>query len=119
MGRDPQIGRVDADGKVYKRVDDDGKYDSYVGRVDLSNGKIYDASEIPECYLGRVESNGKVYKADFGPDDYLGKVGEDGKFFLHQRLALDDYVGNLDDMDNILHGGAALLLLLWPVYQEK
>jgi hypothetical protein len=118
FGLDPLLGRVDDDGKVYQNVDGLGKPDRYVGRVDVSDGKIYDANHTPERYAGRVEADGKVYQAEFGPDEYLGRVEEDGKCFHHKRLARDEYMGHIEQMDNIYLGGAAFLLLILPAWQK-
>ena len=115
---DPYLGRVDEDGKVYK-VTEPRKPESYVGRVDLTTGKVYDAGATPERYLGHVEANGKVYLAALGADEYLGSVHESGKLYHHKRLARDDYLGHVNDMGNVLFGGAAFLLLILPVWQAE
>lgn len=118
LALDPYLGRVDEDGKVYK-VTEPRKPESYVGRIDLSTGKVYDVASTPERYLGRVEADGKVYLAVLGPDEYIGNVNEDGKLYHHKRLARDDYLGHVNDMGNVLFGGAAFLLLILPIWQAE
>ncbi|MFZ6031415.1 MAG: hypothetical protein ACOYYS_27200 [Chloroflexota bacterium] len=122
FGLDPQVGRVDEDGKVYERVAGQGKHDRYVGRIDLSNGKVYDAASTPERYMGRVDKDGRVYQAQLGPDEYLGKVGSDGRLYHHKRLARDAYLGHvegIEGMENAHLGGAAFLLLVYPAWQAS
>jgi hypothetical protein len=115
------IGRVDGDGKVYA-VDAQlmGKEpDKYMGRVNLENGKIYDASLVPEKYIGRVDlRNGKVYQSKFGPDEYLGQVDDRGRMFYHLPLKRDPYLGKVEKMTALAHGGAAYLLLIMPKLDE-
>jgi hypothetical protein len=119
LGLDPLLGRVDEDGKVYQKVEGLGKHDRFIGRVDLTNGKIYDAAKTPERYAGRVEQDGKVYYAELGPDEYLGNVNADGKCYHHKRLARDDYMGHIEDMENVYLGGAAFVLLILPAWQAN
>ena len=113
LAPDELLGRVDPDGKVYEtRLGPD----TYVGRVDIDSGKIYETRLGPDHYLGHVDlGSGKVFlHKPLALDDYLGRVDEDGKF-LHQRvLAKDEYLGKITEMASYAHGGAAFLLLVWP-----
>jgi len=115
---DPTLGRVDEDGKVYQ-VTEPRKPESYVGRIDLNTGKVYDASATPERILGRVEANGKVYLDALGRDEYLGTVREDGRLYHHKQLARDEYLGQVQEMGHVYFGGAAFLLLVAPAWQAE
>lgn len=118
FGLDPHIGRVDEEGKVYQKIEGQDKHDRYIGRVDLSNGKVYDSASTPERYMGRVDKDGKIYHAELGPDEYLGKVEPDGKLYHHKRIARDEYMGHVEEMgENVYLGGAAFLLLVYPIWQ--
>jgi hypothetical protein len=119
LGLDPVLGRVDEDGKVYQKIEGQNKFDRFIGRVDLKDGKIYDAVTTPERYAGRVTEDGKVYQAELGPDEYLGNVNEEGKFYSHKRLARDDYMGQIENMENVYFGGAAFVLLVLPTWQAS
>lgn len=120
MSRDEYLGRVDESGKVYKNVAGPKKPDTYIGRVDLHTGKVFDASTVPEELVGRVDTDtGKVFRSKFGPDEYLGRVAEDGKLSHHKPLARDDYMGKVTDMSSYAHGGAAFLLLVYPLFEDR
>lgn len=119
LALDVYLGRVDEDGKVYRSVSGPRKPDSFVGRVDLATGKVYDAGSTPERYVGRVDAEGKVYLAALGAEEYLGKVHEDGKLYHHKRMARDEYLGKVKDMDAPAFGGAAFLLLVMPAVQAE
>ena len=117
FGLDLHIGRADEDGKIYQKVEGLGKHDRYIGRVDLSNGKVYDSASMPERPMGRVDKDGKIYHAEFGPDEYLGKVEADGKLYHHKRLARDEYMGHVEGIENVYLSGGAFLLLIYPAWQ--
>ncbi len=116
LAPDTLLGRVDADGKVYAtRLGPD----SYAGRVDIDSGKIYAAHLGPDKLLGHVDlGSGKVFRhKPLALDEYLGRVDEDGKCFHHKPLAKDDYMGKITEMGSYAYGGAAFLLLVWPEFE--
>jgi len=116
MAPDAQLGRVEADGRVFETRFGP---DKLVGRVEVDSGKIYEARLGPDKHIGRVSlDTGKVYRARFGPDEYVGRVDDDGKFHRHKPLDLDDYIGRILEMPTLAHGGAALLLLALPAWEE-
>jgi hypothetical protein len=120
LAPDEYLGRVDEDGKVYKNIAGPNKPDSYIGRVELNTGKVYDATATAEHYIGRVEvETGKVFLARVGPEEYLGKVNDKGQFFHHKRLARDEYLGKINEMMSYAYGGAAFLLLVYPVFEAE
>ena len=113
---DELLGRVEADGKDYETRFGP---DQYIGRVDISNGRIYLSRPGPNKHLGEVElETGRVFTARFGPDDYVGRVQADGELYLHKPIAPDQYVGRVVDMPSYAHGGAAFLLLVLPEIQK-
>ena len=118
LAPDALLGRVEADGKVYE-----SRFgpDKYVGRVELDTGKIYEARLGPDKYVGQVMlDSGKVYRhKPMAADEYLGSVDGDGKFFRHRPLAADEYLGQVVEMTSYAHGGAAFLLLIWPMVEEE
>ncbi len=117
LAPDELLGRVEPDGKVYEtRLGPD----KYIGRVDIDTGKIYEARVGPDQYLGRVDlGSGKVFvHKPMALDQYLGRVDEDGKFFHHRPLAKDDYLGKMTEMASYAYGGAAFLLLVWPAFEK-
>jgi hypothetical protein len=117
LAPDELMGRVDPDGKVYEtRLGPD----KYIGRVDVDSGKIYEALVGPDHYLGRVDlGSGKVFlHKPMALDEYVGRVDDDGKFFHHRPLAKDDYIGKITEMASYAHGGAAFLLLVWPDFAK-
>lgn len=113
---DELVGRVEVDGSVYEtRLGPDKR----VGRVEIDTGKIFETRLGPDKIAGRVAlDNGKVYRARFGPDEYVGRVDGDGKLHRHKSLAPDEYLGRLTEMPSFAHGGAALLLLVLPLWEE-
>lgn len=116
LSPDSQLGRVEADGRVFETRFGP---DKPVGRVDVDSGRIYATRIGPDKPVGRVDlDSGKVYRSKLGPDEYLGRVDADGKFYRHEPLALDEYLGRLVDMPTLAHGGAALMLLALPAWEE-
>ncbi len=118
LAPDELLGRIDPDGRVYEtRLGPD----KYIGRVDTDTGKIFEALLGPDRYMGHVDlGSGKVYlHKPLALDTYLGRVDDDGKFFKHKPLAKDDYIGRLTEMASYAHGGAAFLLLVWPEIEKE
>jgi hypothetical protein len=118
LAPDELLGRIDLDGKVYEtRLGPD----KYVGRVNIDTGKIYVAIPGPDKYLGRVDlGSGKVFLHKvLALDTYLGRVDDDGRFLRHKVLARDDYIGRMTEMASYAHGGAAFLLLVWPEIEKE
>lgn len=117
MAADEYLGHVSEDGKVYQaRLGPD----KCIGRVELDTGKIFESRLGPDKHVGRVElDSGKVYLGKLGPDEYIGRVDSDGRIYLHNRLAADTYIGKVVDMLSLAHGGAAMLLLVAPAYNQK
>ncbi len=105
---DQAVGTIEASsGKVYEeRLGPDRP----VGRVDYAQGKVYELRFGPDSEVGRVDDQGRVYASRFGRDRYVGRVEEDGRFFRHVRLAADEYLGKVAEMQHRVEGGAALLL---------
>lgn len=115
FGFDTRLGRVEANGKVYERRPGP---DKYLGRVDLRSGKIYETRFGPDRYLGWVDKDtGRVYLPRIGPDYFLGRVEGNGKLYLNRMIGMDKLLGRITGMPSRMHGGAALLLLVWPHYQ--
>ncbi len=116
LAQDPYLGHVDHQGNVFEsRFGPDKK----VGRVELNTGRIYETRFGPDQYLGRTDlESGKVYLAKIGPDEYLGTVSKEGKMSLHKPFAVDEYIGVIKDMGSLAHGGAAMILLVLPAYEE-
>jgi hypothetical protein len=113
---DEHLGRVDPEGQVYEsRLGPD----KFVGQVNLNTGQIYENRVGPDKYIGRVDpETGRVYRSKVGPDEYLGRVTKSGKFLMHRRMARDLYFGKVVDMISLVHGGAAFLLLAFPILEE-
>ncbi len=118
LAPDELLGRVEPDGKVYE-----SRFgpDKYVGCVELESGKIFEARLGPDKYVGRVQlDTGKVFRhRPLALDDYLGRVHDDGRFFRHKPFAPDEYLGKITEMASHAHGGAAFLLLIWPVVEQQ
>jgi len=53
-----------------------------------------------------------------GPDTHVGQVHEDGRMRLHQALAVDDYVGRVEEYRSRAHSAGALLLLVLPALEQ-
>jgi hypothetical protein len=116
LAADELLGRVEPDGRLFE-----SRFgpDKLIGRVETDSGKIYETRLGPDKYVGRVElDSGKVFRARTGPDQYLGRVNGDGEFHLHRAVATDVYIGKLTEMASYAHGGAALLLLALPAWEE-
>ena len=114
--QDEYLGRVSEDGRVFEsRLE----AERYIGRVELDSGKIFVSQNGEERHLGRVEiDTGKIYLARFGPDEHLGQVHGNGKLYSHKWLSADQYLGHVEEMTSIAHGGAAFLLLVRPAMNE-
>lgn len=114
--QDEYLGRVSEDGRVFEsRLE----AEKYIGHVELDSGKIYISQNGEDKHLGRVEmDSGKIYLARFGPDEHLGQVHGNGKLYSHKWLASDEYLGHVEEMTSIAHGGAAFLLLIRPAMNE-
>jgi hypothetical protein len=114
---DEYLGHVDLDGHVYETHLGP---DKYIGHVEIGTGKIFETRFGPDKYIGHVElDSGKGFISKFGPDEYIGRVQKDGEIYLQKQLAPDEYLGKIIDMTSIAHAGAALLLLLYPIYKEQ
>ncbi len=116
LAADELLGRVEPDGRVFE-----SRFgpDKLIGRVETSSGKIYESRLGPDKYVGRVElTTGKVFHAQVGPDEYLGRVEPDGDFHRHKSLGPDEYIGKITAMVSRAHGGAALLLLALPAWED-
>jgi hypothetical protein len=112
LARDEYIGRVDQNGKVFRRRLGPGRM---VGYVDLGSGNVFEKRLGPNKKIGRVDpQTGEVFLSKLGPDEYIGKVQRDGKCYYHKSLAKDDYIGKVIDMISLAHGGAGYLLLILP-----
>jgi hypothetical protein len=118
LAPDDYLGHVTHDGKAYETRFGP---DKYVGRVELDTGKIYEARFGPDNYLGRVElDTGKLFRHKAAArDEYLGRVDADGKFYRHKPLAHDEYIGKIEGTSAYAIGGAAFMLLVWPVIEEE
>ena len=118
LAADEYLGHVAFDGKVYETRFGP---DKHVGWVELDTGKIYESRFGPDRYIGQVQlDSGKVYRhKPMAADEYLGSVDGDGKFFRHRPLAADEYLGQVVEMTSYAHGGAAFLLLIWPMVEEE
>lgn len=114
--QDDYLGYVSEEGKVYENRLDAEKY---IGRVQLESGKIYAFREGKDRHIGHVElDSGKIYLARLGPDENVGVVHGNGKLYFHRFLASDHYLGRVEEMTSLAHGGAAFLLLVQPAYQN-
>ena len=117
LAPDKQLGYITEDGKVYLR-----KFgpDDRIGHVDLSTGKVYADRFGPDREVGHVDmKSGKVYTTRFGPDDYVGRVDTDGHIYRHVPLAADDYIGKVDPFVSYTHSTGAMLLLVFPAFENK
>jgi len=107
-GQDQEVGRVEADGKVYQ--------DEYVGRVDLITCKIYQSTASGEVYVGRVNPDtGKVNRHMVQAlDAHVGEVRRDGKLYQHRPIARDKEVGYVvpPSAERELAGAGFLLLIV-------
>jgi hypothetical protein len=115
---DDYLGYISDDGKVYEILQS-RKTERYVGRVDLETGQVYSSIPGQDRYVGRTDKNGKIYISRTGPDEYIGHVTDSGRLFHHKRLAFDEYLGVVSDMDSFAHAGAAFLLLIHPLYEQE
>ena len=115
LGPDAYLGHVEFDGKVYENRFGP---DKYVGHVELDSGKIYGTGI--NNYLGQVMlDTGKVYHhKPLAVDDYLGQVDGDGKFYRH-KFGPDEYLGQIEGATSYALGGAAFLLLVWPLVESE
>ena len=117
LAPDQELGHIAADGRAYQRRPGP---DLYVGRVELETGKIFESRLGPDNKIGHVDlGNGRVYLDRLGPDKYLGQVRDDGKLYLHRPRAGDEYLGKVEEMSSLAHGGAAFLLLVQPAHAEE
>lgn len=117
LAPDEHLGHVGFDGKVYE-----SRFgpDKYVGRVELDTGKILESRLGPDKYIGSVAlDSGKVYRhKPMAMDEYLGRVDNDGKFYRH-RVGPDEYIGKIEGTNAYALGGAAFMLLVWPLIEEE
>lgn len=113
LAPDHLVGMVNHEGDVFFSHDGD---DEYVGRVDLSNGKVYQTRFGPDDYCGHVAlDSGKVYRHRLLlPDEHLGTVQPDGRLLRSVAHGPDEVVAQVADMPGLAYGGAALLLLVLP-----
>jgi len=51
-------------------------------------------------------------------DEYLGRMDSDGKFYRH-RVGPDEYIGKIEGANAYPLGGAAFMLLVWPLVEEE
>ncbi len=117
LGADEYLGKVDPDGKVY-----DGHFDPerFVGQANLETGQVYDSRLGNVHEIGRVDlATGKIFHISQKDSDYLGKVEESGKCYWHKKLAPDVYMGKVEELISFAHGGAAFLLLIFPLIEES
>ena len=117
LAPDEYLGHVGFDGKVHE-----SRFgpDKYVGRVELDTGKIFEARLGPDNYVGSITlDSGKVYRhKPMAVDEYLGRVDSDGKFYRH-RVGPDEYIGKIEGAHAYTLGGAAFMLLVWPLVEEE
>lgn len=113
---DSYVGKVDAaNGRVYgERFGPD----EYIGRVEYGKGELYAHKTGPDKYMGRVDDEGHIFAHQFGPDDYVACVDKDGKIYRHVRMGRDAYVGRLEDMRHPVEAAAAWFFFLSPTVDE-
>lgn len=112
---DRLLGRVEADGRVYRS---ESAFDDQIGHVDLTTGDIYEQRFGPDKKIGHVDlSSGKVYSSRLGPDEHVGQVNDDGRMHLHRSLAGDDYAGSVAQFQSYAHSAGAMLLLVLPAIE--
>ena len=115
LAADEYLGHVAFDGKVYETRFGP---DKFVGHVELDSGKIYGPGI--NNYLGQVMlDSGKVYRhKPLAADEYLGQMADDGKLYRH-KIGPDEYIGQIEGTNAYALGGAAFMLLVWPIVEGE
>lgn len=113
---DRLLGRVDEEGRVYRRRVGP---DELIGAVDPATGDVYQRHLGPDTKVGRVDlESGRVYHSRLGPDEYVGRVVENGRMYHHRRLAPDPHIGQSTPVISPAHTAAGMLLLVLPALEE-
>ncbi|MBX3059269.1 MAG: hypothetical protein KF770_22600 [Anaerolineae bacterium] len=113
---DSYVGKIDpSNGRVYG---EQFGPDVYVGRVDYAKGEVYAHQTGPDKYMGRVDEKQRIYAHQFGPDDYVASVENDGKIYRHVRMGRDAYLGRVEDMRHPVEAAAAWFFFLAPALDE-
>jgi hypothetical protein len=110
---DSYVGKIDPDnGRVYS---EHFGPDTYIGRVDYGNGEVHAHRSGPDKYVGRVDGDGHIYAHQFGPDDYAASVTAEGKIYRHVRMGRDEYVGFVENMHHPVEAAAAWFFFFVPL----
>jgi hypothetical protein len=102
------IGRIDDEGNVYEV---EGEEEICLGWIDFEHGDVFDDEDV---LIGWVEDDGKVVAVDEEADEEIeiGYVNDQGALYAYEGEAEEALVGQLQNMQDLAEGAAALLFFL-------
>lgn len=108
MTKDNLIGRIDDEGNVYEV---EGEEEICLGWIDFEHGDVFDVEDV---LLGWVEDDGTVVAVDEEEDEEIeiGFVNDQGALYAYQGEDEQALVGQLQNMQDLAEGAAALLFFL-------
>jgi hypothetical protein len=102
------IGRIDDEGNVYEV---EGEDEICLGWIDFEQGDVFDAEDT---LIGWVEDDGTVVAVDKDADEEIeiGYVNDQGALYAFEGEDAEVLVGQLQNMQDLAEGAAALLFFL-------
>ena len=102
------IGRIDDEGNVYEV---EGDEEICLGWIDFEQGDVFDVEDILIVW---VEDDGTAVAVDEEADEEIeiGYVNDQGALFAYQGDDEETLVGQLQNMQDLAEGAAALLFFL-------
>lgn len=102
------IGRIDDEGNVYEV---EGDEEICLGWIDFEQGDVFDVEDL---LIGWVEDDGTAVAVDEEADEEIeiGYVNDQGALFAYQGDDDETLVGQLQTMQDLAEGAAALLFFL-------
>lgn len=102
------IGRIDDEGNVYEV---EGEEEICLGWIDFEHGDVFDVEDV---LIGWVEDDGTVVAVAEEDDEEIeiGRVNDQGALYAYQGDEEEALVGQLQSMQDLAEGAAALLFFL-------
>lgn len=102
------IGRIDDEGNVYEV---EGDEETCLGWIDFEQGDVFDDEDV---LIGWVEDDGKVVAVEEEEDEEIeiGYVNDQGALYAYAGEDEEALVGQLQNMQDLAEGAAALLFFL-------
>jgi hypothetical protein len=102
------IGRIDDEGNIYEV---EGDEEICLGWIDFEHGDVFDDEDV---LIGWVEEDGTAVAVDEEADEEIeiGYVNDEGALYAYEGEKEETLVGQLQDMQDLAEGAAALLFFL-------